>query len=101
MKRGESNLFAHIVIASEAKQSPNQHGDCFVAALLAMTIAARRCDCERSVVEKRGESNLLCLIVIASEAKQSPNQHGDCFVAALLAMTIAARRCDCERSVVE
>ncbi len=36
-KHGESNLLAHIVIASEAKQSPNWHGDCFVAALLAMT----------------------------------------------------------------
>ncbi len=36
-ERGESNLLVLIVIASEAKQSPNQHGDCFVAALLAMT----------------------------------------------------------------
>ncbi len=94
-KRGESNFQPHIVIASEAKQSPSHGGDCFVAALLAMTLVerlrAKRLSrlprAERGGAE-RGESNFLCLIVIASEAKQSPPQGGDCFVAALLAMTL-------------
>ncbi len=48
-KRGESNLQPHIVIASEAKQSPSRQGDGFVAALLAMTAAV-------TLRAKRGES---------------------------------------------
>ncbi len=65
-------------------------GDCFVAALLAMTLVETLLAERLSRVE-RGESNLLVLIVIASEAKQSPPQGGDCFVAALLAMTLVER----------
>ncbi len=92
-KHGEKNNLHLDCHCERSEAISSLHGDCFVAALLAMTSAgtlrAKRSPAchERSVRvgAKRGESNLLAHTVIASEAISS--LHGDCFVAALLAMT--------------
>ncbi len=93
LRAKRSNLPAHPVLASVAKQSPAPSRPCERSEAISrpiLSLRAKRSNplaCMEIASPPAAARNDILQVVIASEAKQSPTPIGDCFVARLLAMT--------------